>query len=339
MLNEILWGQLDFAGFGSIEDFSPMTLADRAGLLPNLDGAGALAECSGEGIDSPKFRDDVFRLGHCSLTVRQAIYVDSVRKATWKTYTRNVYWELLLTYNTQGAYMIVTEELKKLRERAGLSMQAVAKLMGLAGGSSYQRYENPVEFTKEALPQHIVRALISALVGKGDPPIAREEVLRLSGFHKLAIKDGSEGILLSGLKETPLKKAVPVIGADQLEMLGKETGKRKDTDKYVSIDSDVEVSDEAFCLIVTDNSMEPKFNIGDKLICDPKIDPRPGDFVIGKLDEDLAASVRRYRLKGTENGRPIIELVPLNPDYPTQIISDTSPGKIYARVVEQRLKV
>lgn len=36
----------------------------------------------------------------------------------------------------------VTETLKALRERAGLSMAEMAKLLGYKGASSYQRYED-----------------------------------------------------------------------------------------------------------------------------------------------------------------------------------------------------
>lgn len=77
-------------------------------------------------------------------------------------------------------------KLKKLRTRAGLSMAAVAKAMGLKGASSYQRYEDDTLFRKEFLPLEVVRPLTNILVGRGSPPIAQEEVLSLAGLDSLS---------------------------------------------------------------------------------------------------------------------------------------------------------
>ena len=45
----------------------------------------------------------------------------------------------------------VTARFKELRERAGLSLAALAKAMGYRNSSSIQRYENPDLYTKEFL--------------------------------------------------------------------------------------------------------------------------------------------------------------------------------------------
>ena len=79
----------------------------------------------------------------------------------------------------------VPAQLKKLRERAGLSMAAVAKGLKYKGSSSYQRYENEDLFTKPQLPLPLVRSLVDILAGKGSPPITREEVLMLAGLKEL----------------------------------------------------------------------------------------------------------------------------------------------------------
>jgi len=244
---------------------------------------------------------------------------------------------MLRTYNTEGMSVKVTDEMRKLRMRSGYSMDKLAKALGYKAGSSYQRYEEEAKFKKPFLPTELIDKLLKVLPGLGDPPIQREEILSLSGLYKIVIKDVPEGLLLSGLQETLLTRGAPVITGDRIDMLGKSLGSPKDTYNYVSVGS--EVSDEAFCLVVTDASMEPKFNIGDKLICDPKAEVRPGDYVIAKLDDEVAAAVRRYRVKGSENGQPVIDLVPLNADYPTVTIDAEHPGKIYARVVERRHKV
>jgi transcriptional regulator with XRE-family HTH domain len=81
-----------------------------------------------------------------------------------------------------GSSEHVTSRLRELRERAGVSMQTLAKLMGKRGASSYQRYENPALFKKDYLPIGIADALADALAGKGNPPVTRAEVFALAGF-------------------------------------------------------------------------------------------------------------------------------------------------------------
>lgn len=76
-------------------------------------------------------------------------------------------------------------KLKALRERAGLSMAAMAKALRYKGASSYQRYEDPTLFKKQELPLKLVRDAADILVGKGSPPITREEVLMLGGISEL----------------------------------------------------------------------------------------------------------------------------------------------------------
>jgi hypothetical protein len=72
-------------------------------------------------------------------------------------------------------------QLRTLRERAGLPMSEMARSLGLRGASSYQRYENPEMFKREFLPLEKARRLCRLIVGKGTPPITESEVLALAG--------------------------------------------------------------------------------------------------------------------------------------------------------------
>lgn len=71
--------------------------------------------------------------------------------------------------------------IKALRERAGLSMADLARALGFRGASSYQRYEDPVLFTKPYVPLDMAEKLTAALAGRGIPPISRVEVMALAG--------------------------------------------------------------------------------------------------------------------------------------------------------------
>lgn len=74
----------------------------------------------------------------------------------------------------------VTEKFRQLRERAGLSMDELAKGMGYKGASSIQRYENADEYKKEFISPDIAAKLLKVVSGKGIPPIEAKEVWALT---------------------------------------------------------------------------------------------------------------------------------------------------------------
>ncbi|HEY4133684.1 MAG TPA: S24 family peptidase [Alphaproteobacteria bacterium] len=103
------------------------------------------------------------------------------------------------------------------------------------------------------------------------------------------------------------------------------------------IASDLELSPRAFALVVRGESMDPEFRDGDKIIIDPEVTPQPGDFVVAKLERDDEATFKKYRPRGLDKeGAPIIELVPINPDWPTLLINAEYPGHIVGTLIEHR---
>jgi len=101
--------------------------------------------------------------------------------------------------------------------------------------------------------------------------------------------------------------------------------------------TDLGVSGNTFALVIEGRSMEPDFLPGDKIIIDPTVQPRPGDFVVAKRDNDQEATFKKYRLKSQdEQGSDLIELKPLNSDWPTLMIDRDNPGHIVGTMVEHR---
>lgn len=99
--------------------------------------------------------------------------------------------------------------------------------------------------------------------------------------------------------------------------------------------TDLDLSEHAFALEIEGLSMTPDFNPGDRVIIEPAIQPRPGDFVVAKNGRE-EATFKRYRARGVDAlGREAFELVPLNPDYPT-INSEAEPVRIIGVMVEHR---
>ncbi|GAB4527185.1 MAG: hypothetical protein Tsb0019_29230 [Roseibium sp.] len=74
---------------------------------------------------------------------------------------------------------VVSAQLVGLKDRSGLSIRAIARSMGYQNASSIQRYFSP-DYAKPALPADFVARLLPVLVGRGEPPITREDVLVLA---------------------------------------------------------------------------------------------------------------------------------------------------------------
>ncbi len=101
----------------------------------------------------------------------------------------------------------------------------------------------------------------------------------------------------------------------------------------MSID-DTDVGARAFALEISGESMLPDFRPGEVIIIDPDCAIKPGDFVVAKTDGDDEATFKKYRPRGhDDNDIEIIELVPLNDDYPSETINAARPGRIIGKMV------
>lgn len=75
-----------------------------------------------------------------------------------------------------------------------------------------------------------------------------------------------------------------------------------------------------FSLKVEGNSMTPEFIPGDEIVVDGSLEAKPGSLVIAQeIQHGIARTTfKKYRVIGVnEFGVDVIELVPLNPDFPT----------------------
>jgi SOS-response transcriptional repressor LexA len=94
------------------------------------------------------------------------------------------------------------------------------------------------------------------------------------------------------------------------------------------------VGPRAFALEIRGDSMEPEFHAGDRVIVDPDVTPLPGDYVVAKLEDEQETTFKKFRPKGGKGKSAIVELVPLNPDWPVLTIEPKHPGRIVATMVE-----
>lgn len=91
----------------------------------------------------------------------------------------------------------VSAELKALRERAGLSVRALADIMGVPQ-STYSNYES--RYKKRHLPMDFAEALARALSGTGVQP---DEIMALAGVS-VPVRVDASAIVPSGAKLVPV---------------------------------------------------------------------------------------------------------------------------------------
>jgi SOS-response transcriptional repressor LexA len=169
---------------------------------------------------------------------------------------------------------------------------------------------------------------------RGESEVTRQRLQQLGRLY-----DWTPAELLGGrsTEEEPRPRArmVPLIDSVQ-------AGHWTDVaDPYAKGDADTwipvlrHVGPRAFALTIEGASMEPEFRSGDVIVVDPDVGAQPGRFVVARVDEDNAATFKRYREKGRDGrGRPIVELVPLNPDWPVLSVANSKGGRIVGVAVE-----
>lgn len=132
-------------------------------------------------------------------------------------------------------------------------------------------------------------------------------------------------------------RSYPVISCVQAGAL------REITVPYAAGDGfDVEFGDDeasrwAFFLEIDGDSMLPDFRPGDRVLIDPEVSPRPGDFVAARNTKQ-EATFKKYRVRGiSESGQEVFELVPLNDNYPV-MRSDEHHLVVIGTMLEHRRK-
>lgn len=211
----------------------------------------------------------------------------------------------------------IGQRIRDARERAGLTQQALGRLCGVSRAAVAQ-WEGDTTLPSLSHLQRAADAMgvwVSWLTGEGD------------------------GTTASTTNTPPGPRGRPVPVIDYVTAGNWDTV----TDPYPSgrgmdaLMTERRISANTFALVVRGTSMEPEFREGDKVIIDPDVTPQPGDFVVAKLTEEEEATLKKYRPRGSDpEGRPVIDLVPLNEDWPILRMNSERPGRIIGTVIEHR---
>lgn len=208
--------------------------------------------------------------------------------------------------------MDIGEWIKASREAAGLKQDELAERLGKTRGN-VSAWEN----------------------SRHEPSFG--QILEIARITKHAIP-------IPGVAGTPIgnvvpanvgTRRIPLISSVQAGLMSEAITPFPPGGAFEYLLTDLELSDHAFALEVEGESMAPEFMPGDRIIVEPAIAPRPGDYVVAKNGKE-EATFKKYRLRGmSTTGAEVFELVPLNSDYPT-INSEHEPVRIIGVMVEHR---
>lgn len=190
----------------------------------------------------------------------------------------------------------IARRMRMLRERANLSLEQLAKLMGYKGASSIQRYENPDKLNPGYLKRDFVAAVEKALLGKGNPPIQRPEIWELAG-PEFNFAPPPQPNAVVGAKITTSGPMIPVYGSavggldGEFEMNGSLLYEIMAPPSLAPVKN-------AYAVQVVGDSMEPRYFDGEVVFVDPTRRVKRGDFVIVQVRREeegpLLAYVKRF---------------------------------------------
>ncbi|WP_325345401.1 LexA family protein [Xylophilus sp.] len=220
------------------------------------------------------------------------------------------------------------ERFRAAREATGLSQRAFAKKIGITG-ATISNWEAGVTD-----PANIRGALLELAAGTLGVPVG----LLRTGKDRREHGDAPPGMTLAddGVRMVPVISYVQAgygKGAVDPYSLGQGS-------EQIGVDRGMaaELGRLAFALVIDGESMMDEFRPGDVVIIDPAVKPRPGDFVVAKLDDDESATFKKYRSRGVDQatGVDLFDLVPLNPDWPTISVTPGNPGQVIGTMMEHR---
>lgn len=135
----------------------------------------------------------------------------------------------------------------------------------------------------------------------------------------------------------PGMRAYPVISKVQAGLVKEISCPYEAGDGFAVEFGEDDASQWAFFLEIEGDSMLPDFRPGDRVLIDPDVSPRPGDFVAARNSKQ-EATFKKYRVRGIdESGQEVFELVPLNDDYPV-LRSDEHHLSVIGTMLEHRRK-
>lgn len=241
------------------------------------------------------------------------VHTHVIRSVRTVVNVENVDLNVFLSPQGDGA-VDVPKTLKHVREGLGLSMDKFAKQIGLAGGSSYQRYEDPERYKSRPFLDAALAKRIWALIQKSGRPVATEnEILALAGFTESSVDSTSpngSSMTISDVAANarivgdapPMftsRQDLPILGHTKAgsEALFIDNGVRSGMEyrppQLVGID-------DAYAVEVHGDSMLPRLEQGWLLFVHPRKALRAGRDVVVQMSDGRALIKTLVRLSDSE---------------------------------------
>lgn len=190
----------------------------------------------------------------------------------------------------------IARRVRSLRDRAGMTMEELARAMGYKGASSVQRYENPERLKPGYLKRDLVAKLEKALLGKGNPPILRPEIWELAG-PEFNFAQPPDPNAIIGSQIVTSGNMIPVYGSAVGGLDGEFVLNGSMLYEVMAPPTLSPVSG-AYAVQVSGDSMEPRYFDGEVVFVDPTRRVTRGDFVVAqiRLEENgpLLAYIKRF---------------------------------------------
>ena len=206
----------------------------------------------------------------------------------------------------------IGSKIRGLRERAGLTQTALGKAVGVSKAAVSQ-WES--DETTPTGPNLVKCAAILE--------VTAESLTRTNSANVETI--------------TPPFHPIPLIDYIQAGQWAEIADAYQRGDGEEMLSTSGPCGPHTFGLCVKGRSMEPDYLEGDIIIVDPDVRPDPGDFVVAKLDGTEETTFKKYRPRGHDSaGVEVIDLVPLNEDFPIITLNAKAPGRIIGTIIEHR---
>ena len=215
------------------------------------------------------------------------------------------------------------DRIAHLMSETGMSVGEIAKVTGVTSSAVTQWKDGPTKSLKTAPATKLAAATgFNAMwIATGTGPVKSDT----AGF------DVNARPVLEGMR------AYPVISKIQAGLVKEAVCPYEPGDGFAIEFGEDDASSWAFYFEIEGDSMLPEFRPGDRVLIDPEVPPRPGDFVAARNSKQ-EATFKKYRVRGIdESGQEVFELVPLNDDYPV-LRSDEHHLSVIGTMLEHRRK-
>lgn len=145
-----------------------------------------------------------------------------------------------------------------------------------------------------------------------------------------------------GINQIPIRY-VPLLELGQVYMGISSDGFSETDQKYIGVSDLNKLSNDVLAVELPDNSMVENpfvkgvsFPAGDVAVIDKKSKVLPGDYILALVPDIEEALIRKYKAVKVDNdGFAVIELVPLNSDYPTIKVEGYLEEIIIGKIVQR----